>query len=163
MRESMSKGFMTIAKYIFGENVSKEKKGSDKIAMTAPVITEKTKNEMKEKIAMTAPVRTEVAGDSQYKISFVMPSKYTMETLPQPKDDNVRLTQVPTHTVAALLFKGRIPSKEKIDKKGDILRKVLQENGIEPVGDLMFYGYQPPFWPPFLRENEVIYKVEYSE
>lgn len=36
------------------------------------------------KIAMTAPVAAEISGTGQYKVSFVMPSKYTLDTLPKP-------------------------------------------------------------------------------
>jgi len=52
--------------------------------MTAPVQQQES-----QKIAMTAPVQQQSTGRS-WQISFVMPSKYSMETLPEPKNDSVR-------------------------------------------------------------------------
>ncbi len=47
--------------------------------MTAPV----SQDAGSEKIAMTAPVSQERTG-GQWRIAFVMPSEYTMDTLPEP-------------------------------------------------------------------------------
>jgi len=41
-----------------------------------------------------------------YRVSFVMPSKYTMDTLPVPKNTDLELKEVPGHSVAALTFFG---------------------------------------------------------
>lgn len=40
------------------------------------------------KIAMTSPVTAEV-GEGTYKISFIMPSEYTQQSLPRPLNDRV--------------------------------------------------------------------------
>ena len=69
--------------------------------MTAPVTQQPTS----EKIAMTAPVSQQKSAD-KFAISFVMPSKYTMETLPQPLDPNVVLRQVPAYKAAAIRYSG---------------------------------------------------------
>jgi hypothetical protein len=70
--QAIQRGFRIIADYIFGNNLS-----STKVAMTAPVIQQSS-----EKIAMTAPVIQQAKGTS-WNVRFVMPSKYTIETLPK--------------------------------------------------------------------------------
>ncbi len=91
-----NEGFRRLARYIFGAN-----SGKDKIAMTAPVAQQQS-----EKIAMTAPVATQRGSADDWVIRFFMPSKYTMDTLPSPKDDRVRLVEVPGETVAVLRYNG---------------------------------------------------------
>jgi len=47
-----------------------------------------------EEIAMTAPVAQEKIGDG-YRMTFLMPSTYTLETLARPTDARVRLRAEP--------------------------------------------------------------------
>jgi len=75
-REAISKGFRIIADYIFGNNTA-----AQKVLMTAPVTQQGS-----EKIAMTAPVTQEGGGDDAWRVSFIMPSKCSMETLPKPNN-----------------------------------------------------------------------------
>merc|ERR1711924_350016 len=81
------------------ENVSRspeEATQAEKIAMTAPVVTRPSSGDSKgQKIAMTAPVVTTKSDDQSdgggYWMQFIMPSKWTLETLPTPTDPNVKL------------------------------------------------------------------------
>jgi hypothetical protein len=84
--DSINSGFTIVAGYIFGGNTKKES-----IAMTAPVKEQKVDSE---KIAMTAPVTVDTEGESRI-VSFVMPKKYSLETLPEPTDSRVKLVEVP--------------------------------------------------------------------
>jgi len=54
---------------------------SESIAMTTPVIQEKIKPK---KIAMITPVAEEKTRGNVHRISFTMPSKYALSTLPEP-------------------------------------------------------------------------------
>ncbi len=45
-------------------------------------------------VAMTSPVTTEAAGPTSYKISFIMPSKYTKDTLPRPNNSAVEIKEM---------------------------------------------------------------------
>ena len=65
--------------YISGEN-----KAQQSIEMTVPV--NQTPAEKSEKIEMTAPVNQKPAGQGKYAVQFVMPARYTLETLPEPLD-----------------------------------------------------------------------------
>jgi len=79
--EAGNMGFRRLFSYIDGNNTSKTS-----IEMTSPVSQEKNS----EKISMTAPVNMQDISGT-YRISFLMPSKYTMETIPQPLDKNVKI------------------------------------------------------------------------
>ena len=102
--------------------------------MTAPV--EQKGNS--EKIAMTAPVEQIQSGD-KFTVSFMMPAKYTLDTLPEPLDPNVRLREVPAQKVATVRYSGTW-SQKRYEKKRDALRQFVAERG--------------------LRRNEVLIPVE---
>ena len=83
--ESGNNAFRILAGYIFGDNSA-----SEKMAMTAPV--ESTRAEKGEKMAMTAPVTSTAASeDDRTTYAFVMERKYTLQTLPVPNDDRIRI------------------------------------------------------------------------
>lgn len=81
--DAIGDGFRLLADYIFGNNIANQD-----IAMTAPVEQQKST-----KIAMTAPVQQQSTGDD-WQVSFVMPSEYTMDTLPTPVSERVTLKGV---------------------------------------------------------------------
>jgi hypothetical protein len=143
-------GFRVIAGYIFGNNESVAKGGSEKIAMTAPVAMEPTA----EKIAMTAPVTTEASGN-RYRMHFVMPSQYTMATLPKPKDERVKLREVPAHRMAVVKFSG-LSGEGKVKEKTEELLAWMKAEGLEAGGTPQLARYDPPWVLPFLRRNEVM-------
>ena len=61
--------------------------------MTAPVIGQAVKNT---KIEMTAPVTSAQVGEgNKYLVSFTMPSKYTLESLPEPMNKTILLQKLP--------------------------------------------------------------------
>lgn len=82
-RDAIGKGFRIIADYIFGNNTS-----AQKVRMTAPVTQQGS-----EKIAMTAPV-TQQGDGNIWRVRFVMPSSYTIETLPKPNNLAVNLKEI---------------------------------------------------------------------
>ena len=143
-----SEGFRRLVKYIGGAN-----DGGAKIAMTAPVEQEPRP----EKIAMTAPVGQEKTGD-RYRITFVMPAKYTLETLPAPADERIRLRAEPERTVAAIRYSG-FWSRSRYDDHERKLRAWLAERELEAVGEPVWARYDPPFMPWFLRRNEIVIPV----
>jgi hypothetical protein len=91
-----NEGFRRLYDYISGKNHKREG-----IPMTAPVSQEAAS----EKISMTAPVNQKKVG-GKWRITFLMPSQYTLETLPEPADPRVHLTKVPGQLMAALIYSG---------------------------------------------------------
>ena len=142
-------GFRRLYGYISGDN---RKKAS--ISMTAPVTQEATA----EKISMTAPVTQEKKG-GKWRITFMMPSQYEMETLPEPLDPTVKLKQESGLLVAALRYSGRW-SQKRYKAREARLFEWIKRRGFRPVGEPIFARYNPPFMPWFLRRNEVLIPVE---
>jgi len=147
---ALSDGFRNIADYIFGNNTTAEK-----IAMTTPV--QDTVN-VSEKIAMTVPV-IEQGSDAERKISFVMPSKYTLETIPKPNTNLVTLKEIPETKMAVLRY-GWYTNEGRVQKKTELLLTQLQVDDVKIVSEFSSARYNPPFSMPFLLRNEVMVEVE---
>ncbi|KUI31866.1 heme-binding protein [Mycobacterium sp. IS-1742] len=145
---SRNEGFRRLAGYIFGGN-----RRDSEIAMTAPVAQQRGTT-----IAMTAPVAQSAGSAGEWTIRFFMPSKWTMDTLPTPNDQRVRLTVVPAETVAVLTFTGdRGP--EAVARRTEELRNALRNSDFEPVGEPAAWFYDPPWTLPFRRRNEIAIAV----
>lgn len=143
--------FQRLFRYISGNNVTQQK-----IAMTAPVT--QSRNEARgEKIAMTAPV-TQVAAGEGYRVAFVLPASYTLETAPTPLDRTIEIRAVPAQLVASWRYSGRW-SESNYREAESRLREQIAERDLEAVGDPILARYNPPFMPPFLRRNEVLIPV----
>jgi hypothetical protein len=141
--------FRRLFNYISGANRKKES-----IAMTAPV----NQKSGSEKIAMTAPVNQQKS-EGKYVVSFLMPSKYTIETLPEPLDSNLRLRQIPARKIAAIRYSGSW-SRKKYEAKKIRLEEFIKKKGLRITGEDIFARYDPPFQIWFLRRNEVLFPVE---
>lgn len=141
--EASSKGFRPLAGYIFGRNAP-----GGTISMTAPVTTTPATSGEGETIAMTAPVATTAAEgeEGRYTVRFMMPSKYTMETLPEPLDPQVRLTRMPTQTLVALRFVGE-RSPERVTAAEKAIATYVEKTGLEPSGPFVTAGYDGPDTP----------------
>lgn len=143
-----NEGFRRLYDYISGNNRKKQS-----IAMTAPV----TQEGKSEKIAMTAPVN-QVSVDNKWRITFMMPSEYTLETLPEPLDSRVMIKQDPGRLVAAIKYSGTW-SKSRYEEKKGLLEDYVERRGLKTVGEAIWARYDPPFMPWFLRRNEVLIPV----
>ncbi len=147
--------FRILFDYISGKNVKQEK-----IKMTTPVNQRNAEPEG-EKIKMTTPVsqKKTLQSDGKYTINFVIPSKYTLETVPAPRDPRVNIRKVPQKNMAVIKYSGRW-TQEKYRKHEEKLIKALEKKGLEIIGDPVFARYNPPFWPSFMRRNEILLEVK---
>jgi hypothetical protein len=153
MDEAGNKGFRLIADYIFGNNKS-HAGSNEKISMTVPVAMAPKS----EKISMTVPVSMQVNA-GKWRMYFVMPSKYTLETLPVPNNAEVKLSEVPAKKYGVMHFSG-FAGEAKTAKKTEALLAWLQAKKIKPSGAPELARYNAPWTLPFLRRNEVM--VEYE-
>ncbi len=132
-----SRGFRSLAGYIFGDNESSEK------------------------MQMTAPVESRAADDSDgITYAFVMESKYAMDTLPAPNNEEIRIREKPRRIVAVVRFSGRW-TEANVNRHKQQLLADLAADGVEPLGAVELARYNSPFTPWFLRRNEVIVPVSW--
>ena len=157
MDSASKRGFQLIANYIFGNN--------ERIAMTVPVVAEPQGSA--EKIAMTVPVSIEpqnadnskMAGAQRWRIHFVMPSQYTLATLPNPLNPQVQLREIPAKTFAALTYSGS-NTESTVQEKTEQLLEWLKTQRIETIGNPQLARYNPPWTLPFLRRNEILQEIK---
>lgn len=139
--KATNSGFGIIANYIFWDNTK-----GDEISMTTPVINKKGN----EKISMTSPV---IQSETDSTLSFVMPKKYTLDTLPKPNDKRVVLKEVKEKTYGVIQFSW-FYSDKKFEKKKEELLEALKKDSIS-YESIFFVSYNPPFTPPFMNKMEV--------
>ncbi|OBE97181.1 heme-binding protein [Mycobacterium sp. 852002-10029_SCH5224772] len=147
-----NEGFRRLAGYIFGGN-----RRDQSISMTAPVSQQSSRGG--ERIAMNAPVAQSAGAERGWAIRFFMPAKWTMETLPAPNDDRVRLVTVPPAIVAVLRFSGDRSPKAVSARTGELLT-ILRDKGIQPTSDPEAWFYDPPWTVPMRRRNEITVAVD---
>ena len=148
-KEAGNIAFRRLFDYISGNNRKQES-----IAMTAPV----TQTDTSEKIAMTVPVNQQQT-EGNYAVSFVMPSKYTLETLPEPLDKTVVIKELPAQKMAVMRYSGTW-SQKRYEAKKTALEAFLQKKGLTAAGDPVWARYDPPFQLWFLRRNEILIPIE---
>jgi hypothetical protein len=141
--------FRILAAYIFGKNRAKAK-----IAMTAPVKTERTS----EKISMTAPVKTQATA-GMFRMAFYLPAKYSVETAPDPIDQRIKISTVAPTTIATIRYSGVSREADKA-RQWRLLKAKVDQSKWRVVGKPFFYGYDPPWTPASKRRNEVGVMVE---
>jgi hypothetical protein len=146
-KDSISDAFRLLADFIFGNNAPQAK-----IAMTTPVVQEQGA-----KIAMTTPVVQEESGQG-WKTRFVMPKEYTLETLPKPNNNAVKIYKTLPKKVAAIRFSWRA-SDSNIAKHEKILSDFIAANNLKTKAEATYAYYDPPWTLPFFRRNEVMFEI----
>jgi len=148
-KRATNAGFRVLADFIFGANTRAES-----VAMTAPV----DRRPAAESIAMTAPVDRRQAGE-RWVISFTMPSKYTLATLPRPNDRRVSIRELPATMYAVRRFSGA-PGEEAVRGEMEALRAAVLAAGLRPTGAEPIYArYDPPWTLGMMRRNEVLLEL----
>jgi hypothetical protein len=127
-------GFKLLAGYIFGKNQEHKT-----ISMTAPVVQEE---------------KTE-----SWSIQLMMPSKYTLHSLPSPKNPEVLFRTVPNRKLAAITYSGTW-SESNYQNNFTQLKKFLEKEKIQTRGVPLWARYNSPFTPWFLRRNEILIEVD---
>lgn len=143
-----SAGFRLLAGYIFGGNA-----GRRSVAMTAPV----AQTRAGERIAMTAPVSLSGKTD-EWLVQFTMPSAYSLEDLPAPDDQRVRLRSVPPTRLAVTTFSG-LTRDPAVNRYTSELQAFMRNRGLVPTGLPTLARYDPPWTPWFMRRNEVMIAI----
>lgn len=131
-RSGSGNGFRTLASYIFGGN------------------------ERNESISMTAPVA--MRWEDGMVMEFMMPSQYTLETLPRPSRSDIEIYEKPSVIMAGISF-GGWASDRKIAGKIRELSAFLENEGIRHTGQFQYMGYNPPY-QVVNRRNDIVVEVK---
>jgi hypothetical protein len=143
-KTAISNGFRAIAGFIFGGNSA-----GKKIAMTAPVLQEPDS-------AATTP--DQFGGSLQnkaWKIRFIMPRNWSLQTLPQPVNAAINLHSVTGKRFVVVRYAG-LAGDKSLDGQLSRLRRYASEQGLETEGAPVLAFYDPPWTLPFLRRNEIM-------
>lgn len=156
MDAASNKGFRLIADFIFGNNLAVGSEQAAKIAMTAPVTVEPQSS----KIAMTAPVTIEPQSGSaqQWRVHFVMPSQYTLTTIPKPKNSAVTLHELPSKHFVVHRYSG-FNTEARVQEKTDEALAWAKQQSLKVVGTPQLSRYDPPWTLPMFRRNEIMVEV----
>ena len=107
---------------------------------------------------MTVPV-LEQKNHQGWRYMFVLPAGYSIQTAPDPLNDDVKLASQPQQRVAVIRYSGSW-NEEAIDEQTIQLKHWIAANGLTPVSEPRWAGYNPPWTLPFLRRNEVMIDVD---
>ncbi len=151
LRQSGNNAFRILAGYISGDNRPRRK-----MNMTVPVESVRTGVRMN----MTAPVVSgrPASESGGYTYAFIMEREYSLETLPQPTDDRIRIREKPARTVAAKRFSGRVSEQKYAQAERELL-EALSADGVTVLGEPVLARYDGPFTPGFLRRNEILVEI----
>ena len=128
-------GFGPLISYISGNNLS-----SQKIAMTAPVIQEAT-------------------SETTHLVSFVMPNGTNPKDVPVPANSRVVIKDMPNQLTGVRKFGGSWNEK-RFASEGELLLEAVIRAGYEPVGNLYWARFDPPWKPGFLKSNEALINLK---
>jgi hypothetical protein len=156
-----NRGFRKLAGFIFGDNETQTGentstgKSSGKIAMTAPVV----QTPKSTKIDMTSPVVQTPNAEGKWTVNFMMPSEYSLETLPTPTDKDIRIFMSAPYRSVSIRFSGR-GTQSNLAKHEKRLSAWIAQQGLEIEGGPEYAFYDAPFIPPMFRRNEIHYRLK---
>jgi hypothetical protein len=148
-KAASNQGFMRLFRYITGSNSVQVD-----IDMTSPVQL----STVSEEISMTAPVQR-VETEEGWRIAFMLPGKFSMETAPLPIDERISLRPVAGQLMAVVRYSGRW-TERNYEKHKEKLLEGVEAAAIESIGVVESAAYDAPYVLPFLRRNEVMIEVK---
>jgi len=136
---TLSSSFNTLAKYVFGANTDKTTEESEKLSMTTPVIIDES------------------------SMSFVLPSDLTAETAPVPNSESVTLKNVEGGLFATREFTGITTENEINRQRAKLEDSLIADEILYDADSFQVLNYNPPFTVPWVRRNEVSFRILSSE
>lgn len=152
MDKKRDDSFKILAGYIFGKN-----KRNSNISMTSPVVIENSDVES-EKISMTSPVVVNEEKE-QTQMFFKMPSKYSLASLPKPKDERVKISEEPEKIYAVITYSGSWSKKDFSEKKKELKTWISGLGKYKIISAAKYAGYDPPWTLPWFKTNEVLLEI----
>lgn len=107
---------------------------------------------------VTAPLFLEPVGEHVRLVSLALPGGTDPDTVPLPLDDAVSIRAVPAHEAAALRMGGGWTAQGLLDR-GRVLLAEVHACRLEPVGEVYFARFDPPWKSAGLTRNEALVRV----
>ena len=150
--DASSKGFKLLADYIFGNNLLNGE--AQKISMTAPV----EMTPLAEDIVMTSAImKSEI--NHKWQVNFVMPKEYSLDTLPRPNNEQVKIIEIPKEKYAVIVFSGLVRDSS-YSEKAQLLKDFILTKNFTQLEAIKIARYNPPWTLPFFRRNELMVKIK---
>lgn len=146
MDEASNKGFRLIADFIFGNNKLADSNVNSKIAMTAPVTIEPQSSE------------TNMQTAKKWRIHFVMPSQYTLDNIPKPKNDAITLKELPSKFFLVYSYSW-LNTLSRVQTKTDEALEWANRKGLKVIGAPQLSRYDPPWTLPMFKRNEIMHEI----
>jgi hypothetical protein len=93
-------------------------------------------------------------------MSFVMPSSYDMDDLPDPVNAKIKMHETGSRITASIRFSG-YANDEKIQTKINELKQILESKGLKYEGEFSYLGYNPPYQVVNRRNEILVTLVDY--
>ena len=116
-------------------------------------------NLSRQKIAMTAPVIQEPTGGDRHLVSFVLPNGTDPKHVPVPANSIVSMKPMAEQLTGVRKFGGGW-NEDRFRSEGELLRHAVIREGFEPVGNLYWARFDPPWKPGFLKRNEALINLK---
>ena len=114
------------------------------------------KERVSEKISMTAPVIQTTNDETEnWTVTFAMTTKYNIDYLPKPTNDDIYFEEIQPSLAAVIRFSG-VADTSLLNQKASVLKRWLELNGYTESSSPKFLIYNDPTTPGFLRRNEVM-------
>jgi hypothetical protein len=144
--QASNKGFRLIADFIFGNNQAVNSEKTSKIAMTAPVTVE------------PQSVQADILTAQKWRIHFVMPSQYSLATIPKPNNSVVELKEIPSKFFVVHKYSG-LNTLSRVQAKTLEAINWVQQRSLKVVGAPRLSRYDPPWTLPMFRRNEIMIEI----
>ena len=111
-------------------------------------------------ISMTVPViQFKGSKEDEWKISFVMPEKFSYKDIPKPENSEIKLNEMEGVKVVAVRFSGSWDDIE-FKRQETLLRNWLEAEGYVNPLRLIYAFYNGPMTPSIFRRNEILIELE---
>ena len=107
---------------------------------------------------MTAPV---LASEDPLTttMTFSMPKKYTLTTLPKALDSSISFSEIPSKKFAVYRF-GWYRTDVRVRTKKIEFMELLKKENVKTIGEPIYAGYNGPGTIPFLVKNEILVEIQ---
>lgn len=138
-------GYKRLSRFLQGHNSFQEK-----MMMTTPVFQVRG-----DRMSMTSIPEASDQPKESWILSFIMPARFNMGSIPHPIEKSIKLIKVPSVIVASLRYNG--PNTEaQMDIKTQELYSWLESHPkYKTISEPRFAQYDPPYVIPIFRRNEI--------